>query len=78
MSEVIIVALISLAGTLGGSFLGVITSNKLVNYRLQQLEEKVNQHNNLIDRMYKCEEEINLIQMEEKQIEEKIKLYHNN
>lgn len=52
MDTTIIVALISLVGTLAGSFLGVVTASKLTNYRLQQLEEKVNKHNNIIERTY--------------------------
>lgn len=51
MSPEIVVALLSLAGTLAGSLIGVITSNRLTNYRIQQLEEKVNKHNNLVERM---------------------------
>lgn len=58
MTDVVIVALISLAGTLGGSFLGVLASNKLTNYRIEQLENKVNQHNNLIERTYQIEKDI--------------------
>lgn len=52
MDTTIIVALISLVGTLAGSFLGVVTASRLTNYRLQQLEEKVNKHNNIIERTY--------------------------
>ena len=51
MSE-IIVALLGLLGTLSGSFLGVVATNKLTQYRLQQLEDKVSRHNNLIERTY--------------------------
>ena len=58
MTDVVIVALISLAGTLGGSFLGVLASNKLTNYRIEQLENKVKEHNNLIERTYKIEKDI--------------------
>lgn len=41
MDSSIIIAIISLIGTLGGSFLGVFVSAKLTNYRLQQLESEV-------------------------------------
>lgn len=51
MAPEIVVALLSLAGTLVGSLLGVVTSNRLTNYRIQQLEEKVNKHNCLVERM---------------------------
>ena len=51
MEPEIVVALLSLVGTLGGSFLGVLASNKLINYRIQQLEKKVEKHNNLVERM---------------------------
>lgn len=55
MNEGIIVAILSLFGTLVGSFSGIITANKLVNYRLQQLEKKVEKHNQVIERVYKLE-----------------------
>lgn len=77
MSDTIIVAFISLLGTLGGSFFGVLSSNKLVNYKIAQLEDKVNKHNNLIERMYKCEEDISLIQKEEENIKTTIEHYHS-
>jgi hypothetical protein len=56
MSETIIVALLSLAGTLFGSFAGILTANKLINYRLQELENKVEKHNQVIERVYKLEQ----------------------
>ena len=55
MSESVLVALLSLLGTLAGAFGGILVANRLVNYRLQQLEKKVDQHNSLIDRMYCAE-----------------------
>ena len=58
MEPEIVVALLSLVGTLGGSFLGVLASNKLINYRIQQLEEKVEKHNNLVVRMVLVETEV--------------------
>ena len=57
MSEAIIVGIISLFGTLGGSLLGVLASNRLTVYRIEQLEKKVEAHNNLVDRTYHLEEE---------------------
>lgn len=55
MSEAIIVALLGFAGTLLGSLFGVLAAQKLTQYRLSQLEEKVNKHNNLIERTFKLE-----------------------
>jgi len=55
MNEAIIVALLGFAGTLLGSLFGVLTAQKLTQYRLSQLEEKVNRHNNLIERTFKLE-----------------------
>lgn len=60
----IIIALISLVGTCVGSMAGIHTANKLMNYRIDQLEDKVNKHNNLIDRMYKVESRVTLIEDE--------------
>lgn len=55
MSDTILVALLSLLGTLFGSFGGIVTANKLINYRLQQLEAKVEKHNQVIERVYELE-----------------------
>ena len=52
----IIVGVLALAGTLIGSMMANNKTQALVTYRLQQLEEKVNKHNNLVERMYKMEE----------------------
>lgn len=51
----IIVALLGFAGTLLGSLFGVLAAQKLTQYRLAQLEDKVNKHNNLIERTFKLE-----------------------
>lgn len=56
MNEQIIVALLSFAGTLVGAFGGVITTSRLSNYRIEQLEKKVDKHNNLIERVYMIEQ----------------------
>ena len=50
MSGEIIVAVISLIGTLFGTFAGILTSTKLSNYRIDQLEKKVEKHNSVIER----------------------------
>lgn len=55
MNTEIAVAVLSFAGTLIGTFAGILAANKLVNYRLEQLEKKVDKHNQVIDRVYKLE-----------------------
>lgn len=52
----IIVAILSLIGSLVGSFLAQRKTTALVTYRLEQLEKKVDKHNNVVERMYKLEE----------------------
>lgn len=56
MNTEIIVALIAVGGGLLGSLGGVIASSKLTTYRIQQLENKVEKHNTVIERTYKLEE----------------------
>ena len=55
MTEAVIVAVLGFAGTLVGSLFGVLTAQKLTQYRLAQLEDKVNKHNNLIERTFRLE-----------------------
>lgn len=43
-------------GMIIGSLTGILVSNKLVTYRLEQLEKKVEKHNNLVERTYRLEE----------------------
>lgn len=70
MPTEIAVALIGLLGSGLGAFVGVLASVKLTDYRLEQLENKVEKHNNLIERTYKLEEG-------EKITEEKIKVINH-
>ena len=49
------VAGMSLIGTLSGTFGGILVSNKLTNYRIEQLEKKVEAHNSVVERTYKLE-----------------------
>ena len=55
MSESVIVAVLALIGTLGGTFGGILTANKLTNYRIEQLEKKVEKHNRVVERVYTLE-----------------------
>ena len=56
MMEAIIVAALGLVGTLVGSYLANRKSTALIAYRLEQLEQKVSKHNNLVERTYALEE----------------------
>ena len=64
MRTEIVVGLLSLLGTLIGTLSGILTSNKLTNYKIDELQKKVDKHNNLIDRMYKVESRVTLIEDE--------------
>lgn len=57
MSEAITVAVIGLCGSGLGSLVGALVSNKVWQYRIEQLEKKVEKHNGIIERTYKLEEE---------------------
>lgn len=67
MNDTIIVALLSLVGTLAGSYFASRKSTALIAYRLEQLEEKVNKHNQVVERTYRLEDN-------DKLMEEKIKV----
>lgn len=67
MQPEIVVGVLSLCGTLIGTFGGIVTSSKLTGYRIEQLEKKVEKHNNLVERVYHLEDNDALL-------EEKIKV----
>ena len=67
MNESVIVAVLSLVGTLVGTFGGILTANKLTNYRIEQLEKKVEKHNRVVERVY-------ILEKNEAVIEEEIKV----
>ena len=58
MTDTMIVAVLSLAGTLIGSLGGILAASKLTNWRLKQLEDKVDKHNHLVERMTLAENDI--------------------
>ena len=72
MSSEMIVALVSFAGTAIGSIAGVLTANKLTNYRISQLEEKVNKHNNLVERVTAVEQSVKSAHKSIDEIHEKL------
>ena len=57
MTEAIIVAGFSLLGTLAGAYFSNKKSTALISYRLEQLEKKVDKHNQVVERTYKLEEQ---------------------
>ncbi len=61
MNSDILVALLTLIGTLSGTFGGILTSSKLTAYRIQQLENKVDTHNNFALRIPIIEEKIKVL-----------------
>lgn len=72
MNDAVLVAVLSLVGTLGGTFGGILTSAKLTNYRIEQLEKKVEKHNNFAERIPVLEEKL---KVEEHRIED-LEQYH--
>ena len=58
MSTDIYVALIAFAGTTMGTFGGIMASSKLTNYRIEQLEKKVDKHNKFAERLPVLEEKM--------------------
>ena len=62
MSERIIVAIIGVLGTFVGNYFTHRKSMALIEYRLAQLEDKVNKHNNMIERMYAVEAKVEAIE----------------
>ena len=77
MSEPIVIALIGLAGSVIGSIIGILASTKLIQYRIEQLEKKVEKHNSVIERTFKLESHEKLFDLELKEIEQKIDRLEN-
>lgn len=72
MPTEIMVALIGLAGSGIGTFAGIVASSKLTNYRIAQLEKKVDKHNTVIERTFKLEEGQAVIQEQIKVVNHRI------
>ena len=69
MEPEVLVSLITLLGSALGTFAGIAVNAKLTNYRIEQLERKVDKHNNVIERTVKLEERIGAIDYRLKEIE---------
>ena len=64
MSDVVIVGILSLIGTLLGSISGILAASKLTNYRIEQLEKNVEKHNSVLERVYDLEKHEAVMQEE--------------
>lgn len=69
MSETIVVAILSLVGTALGSGLSILAANKLTNYKIDELQKKVEKHNNLIERTFRLEERETVLETRVDQLE---------
>ncbi len=61
MDPTIINALISLAGSLVGTFAGIVATSKLTEYRIKELERKVEKHNSIVERTFRLEDKFELV-----------------
>lgn len=72
MLSEIIVATLACVGTIIGSMCGVITTNNKTLWRIQELEKKVEKHNNLVERMIKAEDTLKSHQYQINEIKERV------
>ena len=70
MEPTIIVALISFAGTVVGTLLGMLAGTKLTTYRIEQLEKKVQAHNEVVERTYILEGQVTELQHDVRDLKE--------
>lgn len=61
MSDTVIVGLLAFLGTVIGSIVSIITANTLTTYKIDELKKTVEKHNSLIDRTYKLERDVTLV-----------------
>ena len=62
MNAEILVALLSFLGTLFGALGGIVASAKLTNYRISELEKKVDRHNNFAEKIPVMEQRISILE----------------
>lgn len=61
MTNDVLIALVSLCGSLIGTLGGIVVSSKLTTYRIEQLEKKVEKHNTVVERTYELEKQAEVI-----------------
>lgn len=74
----IAVALITALGALCGTYIANRKAAALMEYRLEQLEKKVDKHNNLVERMYAVEEKTQLQEAEINRHKERLRVLEEN
>ena len=72
MSGEVVVALITLLGSAIGTIGGIFATNKMTAYRIEQLEKKVDKHNQVVERMYEAEKNISVISEDIKNVNHRI------
>ena len=72
MDSTVISAILALIGSLCGTFAGIVTSSKLTEYRIKELEKKQDKHNTLIERTYVLEQKYAVLDNKEKVSEHRI------
>ncbi len=77
MNDGIVSALVALVGTMIGTFGGIVTSGKLTNYRIEQLEKKVDAHNSFALKIPIIEERLKTMQRKINDVEERSIIHEN-
>lgn len=70
MTETILTSILSLVGTLVGTFGGILVAGKLTTYRIEQLERQVEKHNSVVERTFKLEGKVTELQHEVSDLKE--------
>lgn len=76
MDTEIIVALIALIGTLGGSLGGILVSSKLSSYRIDQLETKIGELAKALNKITEIETHVKILDVRVKGLEDDVEKHH--